>query len=181
MANIISKVSAFINRKDTVKYCWKVRSKAKSSNPLVRYTNKYKYRRLLRRHNCMIPLCTKFDDTPTFPHGLSGIFISEGAVIGKGCTIFHQVTIGSNTFKDSRGQGSPVIGDNVFIGAGAKIIGGVRVGNNVRIGANCVVVRDVPDNCTVVLEKPRVIYSDAGRDNKYLTYDKYEKAKKDSE
>ena len=52
-------------------------------------------------------------------------------------------------------SGAPVIGDNVYIGAGAKIIGGVRIGNNVRIGAGCVVVEDVPDNCTVVMPKPR--------------------------
>lgn len=60
-------------------------------------------------------------------------------------TIFHQVTIGR-----SRGK-APVIGDNVFIGPGAKIFGGIRVGNNVKIGANCVVFQDVPDNSTVVL------------------------------
>lgn len=66
-------------------------------------------------------------------------------------TIFHQVTIGR-----SRGK-APVIGDNVFIGPGAKIFGGIRVGNNVKIGANCVVFQDVPDNSTVVLDKPRII------------------------
>lgn len=66
-------------------------------------------------------------------------------------TIFHQVTIGR-----SRGK-APVIGDNVFIGPGAKIFGGIRVGNNVKIGANCVVFQDVPDNSTVVLGKPRII------------------------
>lgn len=47
------------------------------------------------------------------------------------------------------GGGTPVIGDNVKIGTGAKIIGGVTVGNNVFIGANAVVVKDVPDNCVV--------------------------------
>lgn len=44
-----------------------------------------------------------------------------------------------------------------MIGAGAKIIGNVRIGNNVRIGANAIVVDDVPDDCTVVMSKPRVI------------------------
>ncbi|WP_350354917.1 DapH/DapD/GlmU-related protein [Bacteroides fragilis] len=47
--------------------------------------------------------------------------------------------------------------DNVMIGAGAKILPSVTIGNNVKVGANCVVVEDVPDNCTVVLPKPRVI------------------------
>ena len=55
------------------------------------------------------------------------------------------------------GGGAPTIGSNCLIGAGAKIIGNVHVGNNVRIGANAIVVDDVPDNCTVVMNKPRVI------------------------
>ena len=81
-----------------------------------------------------------------------------GATIGRNVTIFHQVTIGR-----SRGE-APVIGDNVFIGPGAKIFGGIRIGDNVNIGANCVVFQDVPDNATVVLPKPRVIEHDEPRD-----------------
>lgn len=50
-----------------------------------------------------------------------------------------------------------MIGDNVFIGAGAKVIGGIHVGDNVKIGANCIVVEDIPDNSTVVMHKPRII------------------------
>lgn len=50
-----------------------------------------------------------------------------------------------------------MIGDNVFIGCGAKIIGGVHVGNNVCIGANCVVTKDIPDNSTVVMPEFRII------------------------
>lgn len=65
----------------------------------------------------------------TFPHDLFGVFISERAVIGENCVIFQQVTIGSNTLPDSQRPGAPVIGDNVYIGAGVKIIGGVKVGN----------------------------------------------------
>lgn len=106
----------------------------------------------------------------TTPHGLDGIHISMAAVIGSGCTIFHQVTIGSNTLKGSKRPGAPVIGDNVYIGAGAKIIGGITVGSNVRIGANCVVTEDVPDNCTVVLGKPRVITHDAPPDNSFVAF-----------
>ena len=49
------------------------------------------------------------------------------------------------------------IGDNVFIGAGAKIIGGVTIGDNVKIGANCIIVEDIPSNSTVVMPKPRII------------------------
>lgn len=88
---------------------------------------------------------------PHLPHGLNGIIVSHHAVIGKECTIFHHVTIG-----EGRG-GAPVIGDHVLIGAGAKIIGGIRIGNNVRIGAGCVVMQDVPDNTTVLAGEPRLI------------------------
>lgn len=93
----------------------------------------------------------KFGSMPVLPHGLNGIIISHGAVIGKNCIIGHQVTIGN-----VNGQ-APVIGDNVFIGAGSKIIGNIVVGNNVKIGVNCIVCEDIPDNSTVVMHKPRII------------------------
>lgn len=85
---------------------------------------------------------------PHLPHGLNGIIIGHDVKVGKDCTIFQQVTIA---------HGSVVIGDNVIIGAGAKILPNVRVGNSVKIGANCVVVEDIPDNSTVVKPKPRII------------------------
>jgi len=58
----------------------------------------------------------------------------------------------------SRGK-SPIIGDNFFIGANSVIIGDVRIGNNVNIGAGTTVVNDIDDNCTVVSQKPRIIYN----------------------
>lgn len=86
-----------------------------------------------------------FLSPPNLPHGLYGIVVSHNASVGRNCTIFHQVTIG-----ETRGGGTaPKIGDNVIIGAGARIFGGVTIGNNVSIGANAVVVHDVPDNATV--------------------------------
>jgi serine acetyltransferase len=92
-----------------------------------------------------------FGSAPNLPHGLNGIIVSHNAVIGENCTIFHQVTIG-----EGRG-GAPVIGKNVLIGAGAKVIGGVRIGDNVRIGAGCVVMQDVPNNTTVLPAAPQLI------------------------
>lgn len=89
------------------------------------------------------------------PH-ISGIIISCFAEIGEGCTILQQVTIGQESIRH-KGQ-APTIGNNVYIGAGAKIIGPIKIGNNVRIGANAVVTKDVPDNCTVVGAN-RIIYS----------------------
>ena len=53
--------------------------------------------------------------------------------------------------------GAPQIGNNVFIGAGAKIIGPVIIGDNARIGAGCIVVKDVPANATCVMQSPRLI------------------------
>lgn len=93
----------------------------------------------------------QFATPPILPHGLNGIIVSHNAVIGKNVTVFHQVTIG-----EGKG-GAPIIGDNVLIGAGAKIIGKIKIGDNVRVGAGCVVSQDVPDNCTVVSQKPRII------------------------
>ena len=132
----------------------------------------YIYQRQLLKFNAFIPISTKIEGVPTFPHGLNGIFISSGAVIGKDCVIFHQVTIGSNTLPDSKGQGAPTIGNNVYIGAGAKIIGNVIIGNNVRIGANCVVTKDVPDNTTVVSAPIRLISKDEPMDNRFIMYKK---------
>jgi serine O-acetyltransferase len=76
-------------------------------------------------------------------------------VIGDNCNISQGVTIG----EANRGprKGTPVIGNNVYIGPGAKIIGAVHIGNNVAVGANCVVTRDVPDGAVVVGVPGRVI------------------------
>jgi len=87
-----------------------------------------------------------------------GIVINPMAVIGKNCNISHAVTLGVSN-RGSR-QGNPVIGDNVFIGPGAKVIGRIHVGNNVAIGANCVVTKDVADNSVVVGIPEKIISSE---------------------
>lgn len=102
----------------------------------------------------------RFATPPRLPHGLNGIIVSHNAVIGKDCTIFHQVTIG-----EGRG-GAPVIGDNVLIGAGAKLIGAIVIGSDVKIGAGCIVTQDVPDGATVVMERPRIIIRKDGHDGR---------------
>ena len=136
---------------------WKLRSGVNSSFILVRIVKKIFYYRITNKYHAQILLTTDIKGEPVFPHGLNGIFISANAVIGASCTIYHQVTIGSNDIKTSKSYGAPIIGDNVYIGTGAKIIGGVKIGNNVRIGANCIITDNVPDNATVVMNKPRVI------------------------
>ncbi len=107
--------------------------------------------------NSYLPFETKIAGPINFVHGIYGIFISGGAVIGRNCIIFQQVTIGSNMLIDSKGFGSPVIGDNCLIGAGAKIIGNVKIGHNCRIGANAVVTTDLPDNSVYVAGKPVIV------------------------
>ena len=67
------------------------------------------------------------------------------ADLGENCWVNQQVTIGH---KDKSGR--PQIGNNVRITAGAKVLGNIKIGNHVTVGANAVVVKDVPDNCVVV-------------------------------
>jgi serine O-acetyltransferase len=76
-------------------------------------------------------------------HGLSTIIAARK--IGRNCTVHQQVTIGYTNDTDA-----PEIGDDVFVGCGAKILGSVRIGDRVRIGANAVVIKNVPDDCTAV-------------------------------
>jgi serine O-acetyltransferase len=85
------------------------------------------------------------------------IFISPETVIGKNCNISQNVTIGQAS--RGRNKGHPTIGDNVYIGPGAKIIGAIHIGSNVAIGANCVVTKDIPDSSVVVGIPGRVISS----------------------
>lgn len=129
-------------------------------NPEEKKVNIQFYEKILSEYGAWIGISAKFENTPFFPHGFNGIFVSGDAVIGKDAVIFHQVTIGSNTIKDSKRFGSPTIGNNAYIGAGAKIIGNIIIGNNVRIGANCVVTFDVPDDSVVVAEKARIIHKE---------------------
>lgn len=84
-----------------------------------------------------------------------GIVVNECSIIGKNCNISQGVTLGrSNRGKN---KGHPILGDNVYIGPGAKIVGNVKVGNNVAIGANCVVTKNVEDNAVVVGVPGKVI------------------------
>ena len=85
-----------------------------------------------------------------------GITVSSLAVIGARCAISQSVTIGAER------RGAPVIGDDVYIACGARLFGPIRVGNNVKIGANAVVHRDVPDQAVVALDPGFCILSGLG-------------------
>lgn len=80
-------------------------------------------------------------------HG-SGVVIGETTIIGDNCTIYQNVTLGG-TGKDV-GKRHPTLGNNVMVGAGAKVLGPLTIGNNVKIAAGAVVLKNVPDNSTAV-------------------------------
>ncbi|BAU15469.1 serine acetyltransferase [Leptolyngbya sp. NIES-3755] len=88
-------------------------------------------------------------------HGM-GVVIGETAIVGNYALIYQGVTLGG-TGKEC-GKRHPTLGENVIVGAGAKVLGNIQLGNNVRIGAGSVVLRDVPSDCTVVGVPGRIVY-----------------------
>jgi serine O-acetyltransferase len=80
-------------------------------------------------------------------HGM-GVVIGETSVIGDNCTLYHGVTLGGTSWKQEKRH--PTLGAHVVVGAGAKLLGPIEVGDGAKIGANSVVVRDVPAAATVV-------------------------------
>ena len=147
---------------------WKLRSVLEEGGKRNVAFKKKIYFSYLERYGAWIGIGAKFDDIPTFPHGLSGVFISNQARIGKNVVIMHQVTIGSNTTIGSKHNGSPTIENGVFIGAGAKIIGKITVGENSRIGANAVVVKDTPPNSVTVFKNIESIVKTEPLDNRWI-------------
>jgi serine O-acetyltransferase len=93
-------------------------------------------------------------------HGM-GVVIGETAEVGKNVTLYQGVSLAGTSLK--REKRHPTLGDNVVVGAGAKVIGAIYIGDNSRIGAGSVVVRDVPPNSVVVGVPGRVTYKDGQR------------------
>jgi serine O-acetyltransferase len=93
-------------------------------------------------------------------HGM-GVVIGETAEVGENVTLLQGVTLGGTSLK--REKRHPTLGDNVVVGAGAKIIGAFKIGDGSRIGAGSVVVREVPANSVVVGVPGRVTYRDGQR------------------
>jgi len=121
------------------------------------------------KYGSWIGYSSRFENAPYFPHLYYGVFISGQASIGDNVVIFQQVTIGSNTLNGRNSKGSPVIGNNVYIGAGAKIIGNIIIGDNCRIGANAVVYEDMPPNSVAVQAHTRIIQKTT-LDNRFYIY-----------
>lgn len=150
---------------------WEVRTKYQNKKSIRAKLARKLHDWYLYENNSSIDWGTKIKSEPCFPHGIKGIFISGAAKIGGDCIIFQQVTIGSITLPDSKNIGAPVIGDNVYIGAGAKVIGKITVGNNVRIGANAVVFENIPDNSIVVSSGQKIKIKESLMKNKYYSFD----------
>jgi serine O-acetyltransferase len=87
-------------------------------------------------------------------HGM-GVVVGETAEIGDDCTLYHGVTLGGTTWR--KGKRHPTLGNDVVVGAGAKVLGPITVGKGARIGSNAVVVKDVPEGATVVGIPGRVV------------------------
>ncbi|MFB6732574.1 serine O-acetyltransferase [Bacillus mobilis] len=104
-------------------------------------------------YNSSIPYETILGKGTKFGYGGIGVVMHKKAIIGENCLISQQVTIGGR----SGLKELPVVGDNVYIGAGAKVLGAIKVGNNVTIGANAVVITDIPDNAVVAGVPAKVI------------------------
>lgn len=95
-------------------------------------------------------------------HGM-GVVIGETAIVGDYALIYQGATLGG-TGKEG-GKRHPTLGENVVVGAGAKVLGNIQIGNSVRIGAGSVVLRDVPSDCTVVGVPGRIVYRSGVRVN----------------
>lgn len=93
-------------------------------------------------------------------HGM-GLVIGETTIIGDDVTLYQGVTLGG-TGKE-KGKRHPTIGNNVFIGAGANVLGNITIGENSRVGAGSVVLRDVPDNSTIVGVPGHIIFKNGKR------------------
>jgi serine O-acetyltransferase len=115
---------------------------------LVKYLNVMLFRTYI---DCPAKIGVRLD----LPHGGFGVVIGPDVTIGDDAIIFHNVTIGHAK------PGPVIIGDRLYAGTGARILGPLRIGDDVTIGANAVVTFDVPDGATVVGQKAHMIHPEA--------------------
>lgn len=107
-----------------------------------------------------LPRKTKVGKGLIIYHG-QALVINQAVVIGENCTVRNSTTIGHKLLANGQFSGSPKIGNGVDIGANVCIIGDITIGNHVVIGAGSVVVKNIPDNCTVVGNPARILkYND---------------------
>lgn len=131
---------------------WRLYFKQKNcGNKLLRDWYSFWMSRCAFKHGGYVGVDADIHSQVKMPHGLQGIFISRYAEIGDNCWIYQNVTIGEVNGK------APEIGNDVLIGAGAILIGDIKVGDGAKIGAGAVVSKDVPAGATVVCQQPRII------------------------
>lgn len=162
----IEKFMRYVVQHYNHKKYWKYRELVVNSNKKAKLLNVYRLWYIKRSDaynnasmGTHLNYGASFATPPQLPHGLNGIIVSHNCIIGENCRIFHQVTIG-----EGRG-GAPTIGDNVLLGAGSKIIGGIHLGNNVKVAAGCVVMQDIPDNAIVIPGENKIIIKNPGGKN----------------
>lgn len=110
------------------------------------------YQHIIRLlYSADIPYTVKLGKNADLMHGGLGTVIHENAVVGDNCKIYQHVTLAGND------NGAPIIGNNVLIGTGAFLLGPIKVGDNAKIGANAVVLTDVPANATAVGVPAKII------------------------
>lgn len=152
---VTRKILAWINGYDHEKY-WTRRSivinSSSRANKLMKLYYLFWIKRVDAKHHCSFGTSYNsgsiFLTPPHLPHGPNGIICGYDAKIGEGVIIYHQVTIAA---------GNVVIGDHTELGVGAKVLPNVTIGKYCHVGANAVVVEDMPDYSTCVMQKPRII------------------------
>lgn len=122
----------------------------------LRYLPIYIFRRIEKTYGVYISPTAAIGIGLKLPHP-TGIVIGGGVKIGKNCTIYQQVTFGGARLGDAKKNYYPTISDNVVFFAGAKIIGKILIESNCVVGANSVVIKDVPEGSTVVGIPARII------------------------
>jgi len=105
--------------------------------------------------SALIPHTASIGKGTVFGYGGLGIVIHARAVLGEYCHVDQNITIGGTSKK----REVPIIGNHVYIGAGAKILGPIKIGNNIVIGANAVVITDIPDGSLVVGVPAKIVKS----------------------
>lgn len=133
---------------------YRLRNRAKRK--MIRDILTFFFNRSARRHGGYVGPGAVILGEPMLPHGLHGVYISRFATIGAGCRIYQNVTIGEVN------RWAPVVGNGCLIGAGAVLVGDIRIGDGVKIGAGAVVCQNIPAGCTVVARPPRILEGGAG-------------------
>jgi serine O-acetyltransferase len=139
--------------------CYRLGSWLNVARPFVLIRLPLKLFSFIANKFCEIFMEMCIDPEATIGEGLymghiGGIHINSGVVVGRNCDITHRVTIGTSAMGR---QGAPIIGDDVYIGTGATLVGKIKIGNGAKIAANTLVIGNVPDGATVMGVPGRII------------------------